>query len=156
MLKRRKDKIPSNENKEKFRLQNNYVTSRKRSSLKWYLDIRCSSDNYRKNPSQFWSTIEPLFNDNSKSNSYINLNERDAVITNNVTICNIFNDYYVNVTNDIGEDECVDLNVTLCDFVNMYANHPSILAIKENLVDSDSNFECHAVNSDVLFKKQPV
>ncbi len=35
----------------------------------------------------------------------------------------------------------------------MYANHPSILAIKENLVDSDSNFEFHAVNSDVLFKK---
>ncbi len=43
------------------------------------------------------------------------------------------------------------LNGPLCDIVNMYANHPSILAIKENLVDSDSNF--HAVNSDFLFKK---
>ncbi len=31
--------------------------------------------------------------------------------------------------------------------------HPSILAIKENLVDSESNFEFHAVNSEVLFKK---
>ncbi len=68
-------------------------------------------------------------------------------------ICNIFNDYYVNVTNDILEDECVDLNGPLCAIVNMYANHPSILAIKENLVDADSNFEFHAVNSDVLFKK---
>ncbi len=68
-------------------------------------------------------------------------------------LCNIFNDYYVNVTNDIGEDEYVDLNGPLCDIVNMYANHPSILAIKDNLVDSCSNFEFHAVNSDVLFKK---
>ncbi len=66
---------------------------------------------------------------------------------------NIFNDYYVNVTNDKGEDECVDLNGPLCDIVNMYANHPSILAIKENLIYSDSNYEFHAVNSDVLFKK---
>ncbi len=60
MLKRRKHKIPSNENKEKFRIQNNYVTSLNRSSLKIYLDIRCSSDNYRINPCQFWSTIETL------------------------------------------------------------------------------------------------
>ncbi len=67
-------------------------------------------------------------------------------------ICNIFNDY-VNVTNDIGEDECVDLNGPLSDIVNIYANHPSILAIKENLVDSDSNFEFQTVNSNVLFKK---
>ncbi len=81
------------------------------------------------------------------------LKKEDGVITNNVKICNIFNDYYVNVTNDIGEDECVDLNGLLCDIVNMYANHPSILAIKENQVDSDSNFEFHAVNSDILFKK---
>ncbi len=55
-------------------------------------------------------------------------------------IRNIFDDYYVNVTNDIGEDECVDLNGPLCDIVNMYANNPSILAIKENRVDSDINF----------------
>ncbi len=27
------------------------------------------------------------------------------------------------------------------DIVNMYDNHPSMLAIKENLVDSDSNQE---------------
>ncbi len=82
-----------------------------------------------------------------------NLKEGDDVITNNVKICNTFNDYYVNVTNDIGEDECVDLNGPLSDIVNIYVNHPSILAIKENLVDSGSNFECHAVNNDVLFKK---
>ncbi len=75
MLKRREDKIPSNENKEKFRIQNNYVTSLKRSSLKKYIDIRCFSDNYRRNPGYFWSNIEPLFNDNSKSNSHINLKE---------------------------------------------------------------------------------
>ncbi len=143
----------SNENKDKFRIQNNYVTSLKQSSIKMYLDIRYSSDNYRRNPSQFWSTIEPLFNDNLKSNSHINLREGDDVITNNEKVCNIFNDYYVNVTNDIGEDECVYLNGSLCDIVNMYANHHSILVIKENLVDSDSNFEFHAVNSDVLFKK---
>ncbi len=135
MLKRRKDKIPSNENKDKFRIQNNYVTSLKWSSLKKYLDIRCSSDIDRRNPGQFWSIIKPLFNDNSKLNFHINLKEEDDVITNNVKICNIFNDYDVNVTNDIGEDECVVLNGPLCDIVNMYANHPSILTIGENLVD---------------------
>ncbi len=43
----------------------------------------------------------------------------------------------------------------MCDIVNIYANHPSILAIKENLVNSDSNFEFHAVNSEVFFKKLP-
>ncbi len=47
----------------------------------------------------------------------------------------------------------MDLNGALCDIVNMYANHPNILAIKENLVVSDSNFEFHSVNIDVLFKK---
>ncbi len=150
--KKGKDKIPSNENKENFRIPNNYVISLKLSSLKTYLDTRCSSDNYRRNPGQFWSTIEPLFNVKSKSSSHINLKEGDDAITNNVKICNIFNGYYVNVTNDIGEDECVYLNGPLFDIVNMYANHPSILAIKENIVDSDSNFEFHAVNSDVLFK----
>ncbi len=41
----------------------------------------------------------------------------------------------------------------MCDIVNMYTNHRSILASKENLVASDSNFEIHAVNSDVLFEK---
>ncbi len=152
MLKRKKDRFPTHENKKNFRVQSNFVTALKRTSLRKYFEERCSNVN-KANPGQFWDTVKPFLCDDTKSTTNINLKEGENVITDSGEVCNVFNDYYVNAANDLCEDESVNLNRPLCDIENSYLNHPSILAIKRNMIEPDGNFEFHTITNEVLYNK---
>jgi hypothetical protein len=66
----------------------------------------------------------------------------------------VFNDYYVNVTNDLSEDETIDLTGPLDNIEQVYANHPSIIAIKDNVKTSaHTNFNFQTITSNILYKK---
>ncbi len=153
MLKRKKDRYPTKENKERFKRQNNHVTALKRISLKKYFDEKCSKFN-NKNPGQFWDTVKPFLCDDTKSTTTINLREGDEVVTDTNEVCNIFNDYYINAVNDLCEDECVKLDGSIEHIEKVYANHPSVQAIKRNQeTDSVTKFEFQLVTNEALCNK---
>ena len=67
----------------------------------------------------------------TKSNSeHITLYEGDSLISKATDVCNIFNDYYVNVTNNFCEpDDINDMSVE--QLIDHYENHPSVKLIKD-------------------------
>ena len=85
--------------------------------------------------SDFWPTIKPFLSKKCKTGSNtIILTENDNVINKTEEVCNIFNEHYVNVANEIGK------GITFNE-----DRHSSISAIKEN-VPRDSHFEFEPTN----------
>ena len=85
--------------------------------------------------SDFWPTIKPFLSKKCKSGSNtIILSESNKVINKAEEVCNIFNEHYVNVANEIGKG--ISFNEE---------THSSIKAIKEN-VPEDSHFEFEPTN----------
>jgi hypothetical protein len=122
MLFRKYRKNPSNATWEAYRVQRNFVSNIKRQSVKDYFNRKCEQND--KNAKSFWESIKPFFNNKAaKSCTKINLLENNMVITDTEKICNIFNDFFVNIAGDFAHSE--PLNV--CD------DHVSIHSIKENI-----------------------
>ncbi len=152
MLKRRADRIPTKVNKELYRIQNNKVTSLKRRGLAEYLNDRCNKTTVG-DKSSFWKTVKPLLSDTASANDNITLQENGKVINDKSEICNVFNDYFVNVADDLGEPSSVSLNDPLDHICEVYDSHPSIRTIRENSPVTDRHFEFKCVTSEDIFKK---
>ena len=52
----------------------------------------------------FWPTIKPFLSKGSANNLNICLLEDGNVVNDTVSFCNIFNDHFTNIANDIGRD----------------------------------------------------
>ncbi len=63
-------------------------------------------------------------------NNKIILEECDNVIANNKDVSNVFNEYFINTTNDMSELDHIDKEGQLNDILSAYQNHPSINEIK--------------------------
>ena len=108
-----------------YRVQRNFVTKLKKKSTNTYFQDRCvggpKSDN-------FWKTIKPyLSKKNVNSNSKIILSENNKLITDQKVVCEIFNDFFINVADSIGQGTSFDSET-----------HPSICKIKENKKEEKS------------------
>ena len=76
----------------------------------------------------FWKTIKPyLSKKNVNSNSKIILSENNKLVTDQKEVCEIFNDFFVNVADSIGQGTSFDSET-----------HPSICKIKENKKEEKS------------------
>jgi len=95
----------------------------------------------------FWKTIGPCFLNKSASSSRISLIEED-IVQDNKEIANIFNEYFVN----IGENLIIpqykdllyidhDIEDPLLLVLARFRNHPSILAIKNRILNSGFSFQ---------------
>ena len=66
-----------------------------------YMKQQCNQNN---NGTHFWKVVKPLISDRSKSvNDNISLIDNDVMNDRNV-LCEVFNDYFTNVVNDIGSN----------------------------------------------------
>ena len=66
-----------------------------------------------KNSGSFWDTIKPLMSDKNHQGSSIILMENSTVVTNKTKVCNIFNEYFVNIADSLGEPEKINLTEPL-------------------------------------------
>jgi hypothetical protein len=114
----------NSKNWEKFRLQRNLVTELKRKSVNNYFIDRCVGGCKNKS---FWSTIKPfLTNKGSRIQKDTILCEDNSLINNQQNVCEVFNDFFVNVAKNIG-NESISIN----------EEHPSILSIKRNIKNTE-------------------
>ena len=129
MFRSKFEKNRSDKNWEKFRKQRNLVTKLKRKSIKSYFLERCVGG---EKSSDFLPTIKPFLSKKCKSgDNTIVLNENDKILNDPKEISDTFNEFYVNVANDIGKDVNFDKD-----------NHCSLNAINQNVnLPSDSKFE---------------
>ena len=122
------------ENWNNFRRQRNLCVKLFRTEKKRYynnLDVKLITDN-----NKFWKTVKPLFSDKIKTQKKIVLVENDEVISDDRQVAEIFNNYFVTVSETLGIAENLD-NVRSTEgiidpvekAIEKYANHPSIKTI---------------------------
>ena len=97
--------------------------------------------------SYFWKTIGPCFLNKSASSSRNSLIEED-IVQDNKEIANIFNEYFVNIVENLIIPQYKDLSYTDHDIEDplllvlaRFRNHPSILAIKNRIWNSGFSFQ---------------
>ena len=135
----------SNDNWELYRRQRNLVTDMRRNAIKEYFMKNCKTNN----PKNFWSTVKPFFSEKCKSvTENIILKDKDNIISDNQSVCNMFNQYFANIANDIGP---ADQNLCQINDPNecfVYHNsHTSILNIEKHVqsICLSFNFNCVTV-----------
>lgn len=105
-------------NWEAYRKQRNYVTKLKKQSINNYFIERCTGGSKSKD---FWLTVKPFLTNKGCSNQKdVILQENNNIITNQEEICEVFNNFFVNMAKNIG-DQNIKIDKT----------HPSINAINE-------------------------
>lgn len=90
-----KNKTP--QNWKNYRKLRNDKENIKRTSIKNYFSERCGGGPKSKD---FWSTIKPFFSSKLNSNtSEIILKDNSNIISDQTEVCNILNDFYINIAN---------------------------------------------------------
>ena len=78
--------------------------------------------------------------------------ENSTVVTNKTKVCNIFNEYFVNIADSLGEPEKINLTEPLENVFKNYRDHPSIKLINENNGYNNDTFSFHSVTQGELYK----
>ena len=129
-----KERTQSNLNT--FRKQRNKcVKLLRKAKFEYYknLNLKDISDNRK-----FWKTVKPLFSDKVQTNSSITLNENGKILTNELEIAEVFNNFFINITDSLGilREENSRSPVRTEDPIDIatkkFVSHPSIIAIREN------------------------
>ena len=103
-LRRKHNAMKTNSTWNKYRAQRNLVTKLKRESLKQYFDKECNLQS--KTNRTFWNVVKPLVSNKGNLQSRdISLFEGNKIITDSTHICNIFNEHFVNVAQDLCESD---------------------------------------------------
>ena len=122
-LRRTFDNSRTTNNWNNFRIQRNKVTSLKRAAIRGYFFERCSGGPQSKD---FWPTIKPIISKGSANSLNIYLLEDGNVVNDPVSVCNIFNDHFSKIANDIGRDLSEE----------EVKNHTSVIKIREHVLTS--------------------
>jgi len=137
-------KNKSKENWEQFRCLRNLKTKVKREAIQTYFNERCGGGPKSKD---FWVTIKPFLSSKStnKSSNNIILKENDSLVSDQTSVCELLNTFYVNIAKNIG----IDSSTSNCE------NHPSIVKIEnqmERLPDFNSNINFKHVTPSTVEK----
>ena len=135
-LKNKFNRNRTDDNWNKYKQQRNKcVAMLRRKKLIYYknLDTHDLADNRT-----FWKTIKPVFTDKIQISQPISLLEKGEIINDDVKIAEVFNEYFANITNELGLNE-KKANLSLSEniedpiekAVHKYKNHPSIKKIKQ-------------------------
>ena len=117
-----------------YRVQRNKVTAIKRKEISSYFAEKCKVGSRNKD---FWKAIKPLFSKARTKSDSIPLCENGEVITNDLSTCNIFNDFFRNIGSNIGSPENNDR--PLDDIMSHYREHASIKLIKDRINTRNAN-----------------
>ena len=129
-----------------YRKQRNLVTKIKKKSMRIYFFERCAGGPKSKD---FWPTIKPfLSNKGSDGGNDVILCENEKIVSGQTEVCNIFNNYFVNVAKDIGNDSDTS------NYKQDFSDHPSIKKIFENNPQKEpENKFSFKPNNEIYVKK---
>lgn len=141
MLYNKFQKYNNSKNWEAYRRQRNYVTKLKSKSINTYFIERCAGGPKSKD---FWPTVKPFLTNKGNVNQKDTvLSENDVLITKQDEVCEIFNNFFVNVAKNIGNNQ-----------INVDGDHPSILEIKNNHPELlENSFSFSSINPDFVEKR---
>ena len=111
-----------------YRKNRNSVTLIKREETKNYFQEKCQGGTTNKD---FWKAVKPIFSQTKTKSDSIPLREGNEIITENKQVCQIFNDYFVQIGGNIGIAE--DNSKLTVDIITDYADHPSVKVIKDKV-----------------------
>jgi len=137
-----------------YNIKRNEVNRLKRISLNNYLRDKC--ENPSQNPRDLWSTLRPFVSEKGGfSSQKITLSSEGSIVNDDTSVCNLFNDYYVTVTDSIGNEPPLTNSVDVSEIIENNINHPSVVNIKNNIRESPvvNNFDFKPVGSAVIYKK---
>ena len=140
-LKNKYIKYRTTTNWESYRMQRNLVVSMRRCAIRAYFMKHCSISN---GPKNFWSIVKPFFSNKSVTTSTnIILKENNNIISDTQNVCDVLNEYFVNIAEGIGsKDQMMTEIKSVNDCVMFHSNHPSVLAIQQHLeLDDRTRFE---------------
>ena len=88
----------------------------------------------------FWPTIKPFLSQQNlpKDSNSIILKLNDSLISDQTKVCTYLNDFYINITRNIGSDNKTEID----------GNHPSI-----KQVQTDKNFTFSHITSEAVQKQ---
>ena len=144
-VRNRYNKLRTDENWKAFKKQRNKWVELLREAKNYYygnLSLKLLTANRN-----FWRTVKPLFSDKIQTSIAITLLENDELVNDNNVVANIFNNYFVRITDSLNipalsenlvpTNEIIDpLDIAL----TKYKFHPSIKRIKEG-VQVEQRFE---------------
>ena len=153
-LHKRYQMFPTNTSWEKYRLQRNKCVNIRRLSIRQYFYDKCKGGAKNTN---FWPTIKPfLTNKGATSTDDIMIKTDDKLLTDPQKVTDHMNDFYINITKDIGSQlepapqlttETNTEYVTKC--VDYFDNHPSIMKIRQKTKMSNFTFR-HTSKDEVI------
>ena len=150
-LKRRLNKRPSKQNEVAFKKQRNRCVTLRKKAIKNHFK-RVTSNGLMSNKA-FWDLVKPfLSNKGVLAGTDISLVKDDKIVTDDHDLCEIFNDYYINIVeNTSGKKPSSIANANSIDddreivrlILDKYKDHPSILAIVQ---DPEHTFQSFSFN----------
>ena len=108
---------------EDYRRQRNLVVKIRKNSLREYFSKNCNIKD-----KTFWNTISPFMSDKKSKTPNIILHEDDQIIIDKSQVCDIFNDYFVNIASSIGFDDKI---TSVNSAISKHSSHPSIIKIRD-------------------------
>lgn len=116
---------------EAFRQARNHVAKLKAVSIKKYFSKKCNTSELKARPSQFWNTIKPFIPSSSRpGKENISLLHDDKVTSDPTKVCNIFNEYFSNVADSIGNETPIRDGENIDDILKSYKDHDSVKLIR--------------------------
>ena len=141
-LKNKFNKNPIDANKRLYNKQRNYCVSLlNKEKRKYYndLDPLIIGDNIK-----FWHRVKPLFSDKQKSiPKDIILVEYDIATSDNKDVAEKLNSFFISAVDKLEIESFLIENSNnistedLQEMINKYSNHPSIIKIKENVLNEN-------------------
>ena len=129
MLRRKYESFKCIINWERYRRQRNLVVKLRKKVQ--YTKDKCFN---QAGTREFWKNVKPLLSDKNKThNTNIVLMDDDTVVNDLPSVCNIFNDYFVKMSQHIGDTIEEDNNIE--SIVNKYSHHKSAKNIIRNSSD---------------------
>ena len=129
----------SDKNWEKYRKQRNHVTDLRKKAVKSHFTENCDGGAKNQN---FWKTIKPFLSNKGYSQDNYTIQNGGSIVTDPQQICDIFNEYFVNIVSDIGTDTTISQQ-TVSEIKQKYANHRSVLDIQNHVGDIPKWDLCH-------------
>ena len=139
-------KKATEENKTRYKKQKNFCSKLyKREKKRYYnnLNLNDITDN-----KIFWKTVKPFLSDKGTRSSHITLIDKNNIISKDNDVAEVLNNFFDNAVKQLninenqyllsdtyGIEDPVDIAV------EKFRLHPSILAIKENVISSDFCFK---------------
>ena len=139
-------KVRSDENRIRYKKQRNICASLLRKAKRKHfedLSIADVTDNKR-----FWKRVKPLSGNKIKGNPNIALVESNDLITDEKSLAETFNNYFVNVVLSLGINILDDKSGK--GDVSSYDNRPTIITIKQDITDKNKVFSFRKVTKDEI------